>query len=208
MATIESVFCDKFEARNKSYVDSLSNLNDMNPSKIQQNFNDTMLEVLNSYMKADFLWAGMSPASVPDDYTGEDGLSVKFTSMNAFLGISAITPEVTMDTNLTRDIKLGNIILPIAVNSVFAPLVIPLATGVPGIITTDFPSAADGIDWSNPDNFSESVFRRIREKCFKQIFDDIVDNFIPLELPAERTTTGVVYAGVATVTKLYYEIPN
>lgn len=207
-STIESIFCDKFEAANKSYVDSLSNLNDIQPSKIQQNFNDTLKSVLNQYLKADFTWVGATPTTPPeaDSYTGDSGLSLTFATIDAFIGIGEVSPESTFDTNLTVNIKAGVINLPVMTTPPceFAPPVISLATGIPGIITTNFPAAADGIDWSKPESFSEDNYRKIREKAYKQIFDCIIQNFIPTPMPATRTGD-MAYVGTATVTKLYYD---
>jgi len=206
--TIESIFCDKLEDANKSYVESLSNLNDMEPSKIQQNFNDTLKSVLNQYLKADFTWIGATTSTPPvvDSYTGDSGLSVTFATIDAFIGVGKVAPETTFDANLTVNIKAGLINLPATTTPpcAFAPPVISLATGIPGIITTDFPSAADGIDWSKPESFSEDNYRKIREKAYKQIFDCIIQKFTPTPMPATRTGD-MAYVGTATVTQLYYD---
>jgi len=172
-------------------------------TKLQNIFNSTLKDFLETYLQVDIIWVGASTTVpvTPDPFVGDIGYTITFSSMNV-LPLSPPVPippdpavaEMTFDKWISVQLKTGMVQIP--TEKLFQ--VTPLMLNPAGQIVTAFSTIANG---QPPKDNEES--RAMTKKAYKQVFDSLtMVMFNPIPSAGIHNT---IYSGTMSMSNLYFK---
>ena len=205
-------FLTMLEANTNDYMDTLKDgdgrfVEAMDQTELQNIYNSTMQDFLETYLQADVIWIGFSNTvpPTPDPYIGASGWTVSFSAFKPLpvpvtppppgtAYVPTGTEPTLFDQQLSLYLKMGMVNIP--ASEMFNPIT-PMMLNTAGMVTTNVATAC-----TEAPTDSESS-RKVSKKIYKQLFDSIcLMMFNPVPSTGVHNTS---YSGSLSMANLYFK---